>query len=240
MHATDVTAPETTIPDAVTTPEQVAKGYRKWLDRPHKPFTRVLNKLYSVWAGLAYPFAGLGPKTSIHYTCDIRNPFLIELGNYILIDKDVWLHPVVPNEPKNGPAIVIEDNCLIARRVQIAARNRIHLGKNVFLSANVLLTDNSHEYENVGHDIGDQGFMKGGTVHIEDGCWIGHGAAVVCTQGDLTLGRNCVVAANALVTKSFPPYSVVAGNPARLVKQYDPEKGKWSMGAVIPREPVAR
>lgn len=224
--------------DAETTPEQIAIGYRQWLDRPHKPVSRLLNKIYSVWAGLVYPFAALGPKTSIHYTCDIRNPFLIELGNYILIDKDVWLHPVVPNEPKNGPAIVIEDNCLIARRVQIAARNRIHVGKNVFLSANVLLTDNSHEYENVAHDIGDQGFMKGGTVHIEDGCWIGHGAAIVCTQGDLTLGRNCVVAANALVTKSFPAYSVVAGNPARLVKQFDSQKGQWVLGGVAPRKCV--
>jgi len=41
------------------------------------------------------------------------------------------------------------------------------------------------------------------------------------------IGRNSVIAANALVTRSFPPYSVIVGNPARLAKQYDPAKESW-------------
>jgi acetyltransferase-like isoleucine patch superfamily enzyme len=52
----------------------------------------------------------------------------------------------------------------------------------------------------------------------------GQRAAIVCTRGDLVLGRNCVVAANAVVTRSFPPYSVIFGNPARVNKQFDPVK----------------
>ncbi|HKR28750.1 MAG TPA: hypothetical protein VJS11_14900, partial [Acidobacteriaceae bacterium] len=46
-------------------------------------------------------------------------------------------------------------------------------------------------------------------------------------QGELVLGRNCIVAANSLVTRSFPPYSVIVGNPARVAKQYDPEQQVW-------------
>lgn len=224
-------------------PERLVNLYhrrtRKWFDRPHKPLVRILNKLYSMWAAWIYPFAFIGRKTSIHYTCDLRNPFLIHLGDHVLVDKDVWLSPVLPDERKDGPTIVIEDNCLIARRVQISARNRVHLKKNVLLSASVLITDNSHEYQKFDSTIDEQGFMRGGTVEIGEGCWIGHGAAIVCTQGDLVLGCNCVVAANALVTKSFPPYSVVSGNPARIVKQYDPDKGHWILGSVPRLDPGA-
>lgn len=55
--------------------------------------------------------------------------------------------------------------------------------------------------------------MKG--IKIEDGCWIGANAVIV---DGVTLGQGCIVAAGAIVTKDFPPLSVVGGNPARLIK----------------------
>jgi acetyltransferase-like isoleucine patch superfamily enzyme len=59
-------------------------------------------------------------------------------------------------------------------------------------------------------------------VIIEDGCWLG--ANVTILKG-VTLGRGCVVAAGAVVTNSFPPYSIIAGVPARLIKmRFTPEQ----------------
>jgi acetyltransferase-like isoleucine patch superfamily enzyme len=95
------------------------------------------------------------------------------------------------------------------------------------VSASVLIMDHIHAYENVSLPIMAQGITDGGRIRIEQGCWIGRGAAIVCNQGELVLGRNSVVAANALVTKSVPPFSVVVGNPARLARQFDPAKGAW-------------
>ncbi len=66
-----------------------------------------------------------------------------------------------------------------------------------------------------------------GTIRIEEECWIGFGATIVCTQGELVIGRHSVVGANSVVSRSIPPYSVVSGDPARIVKQYDFSKGKW-------------
>lgn len=91
--------------------------------------------------------------------------------------------------------------------------------------------DHNHAYEDVRLPIQEQGLTPGGTIRIEQGCWIGHGAAIVASQGELVLGRNSVVAANALVTRSFPPNSVIVGNPARLARQFDPVKGIWIGGA---------
>jgi acetyltransferase-like isoleucine patch superfamily enzyme len=78
--------------------------------------------------------------------------------------------------------------------------------------------------------IAVQGLTEGGTIRIEEGSWLGYASAVMCSKGELVIGRNSVIAANAVVTRSVPPYSVVAGNPARVVKQFDPNKGEWSLG----------
>ena len=80
--------------------------------------------------------------------------------------------------------------------------------------------------------VRDQGTTQGGTILIEDGWSIGYGAVVVCEHGGLVIGRNSVVGANTVVTRSIPPYSVVSGNPARILKQYDPTKKKWVLGSV--------
>src|SRR5262249_28289901 len=53
-------------------------------------------------------------------------------------------------------------------------------------------------------------------VEIADGAWLGHGAVVL--RG-VTIGRGAAVGAGAVVTRSVPPYSVVTGNPARVLRQ---------------------
>jgi acetyltransferase-like isoleucine patch superfamily enzyme len=87
--------------------------------------------------------------------------------------------------------------------------------------------DHNHEFANTELPILEQGVTEGGRIIVERGCWLGHGAVIVCNRGDLILGRNSVVGANAVVTKSFPPFSVIVGNPARLVKTYDQQSKKW-------------
>jgi acetyltransferase-like isoleucine patch superfamily enzyme len=53
----------------------------------------------------------------------------------------------------------------------------------------------------------------------------------LCPRGELTIGRNCVVAINSLVTRSIPDYSVVFGSPATIIRQYDPETRSWRVGS---------
>jgi lipopolysaccharide O-acetyltransferase len=50
---------------------------------------------------------------------------------------------------------------------------------------------------------------------------------IACSRGDLSVGRNSIIGANSVVTKSIPSFSVVVGNPARIVSQYDPQAGEW-------------
>jgi acetyltransferase-like isoleucine patch superfamily enzyme len=203
-------------------------------------FPRALTKLYSMWVSMTYKFISLGKKVSLHHTCDVKNPHLMEIGNSVIVHKDVWLHAWRgENSSVRGDkeaVLTIGDGVLVGRRSHVTARNRIRIERDVILSAGVLIQDHGHKYEDVTLTIREQGITDGGTIRIGEGAWIGQGAAIICEKGELTLGRNCVVAANAVVTKSAPDYSVVLGNPARVVKQYDPAKGAWVIGSVRPAE----
>ncbi len=202
---------------------------------------RILAKLNSVWVSKTYPFVSVGSLLSIHPSVDLDREMAcrIKLGNSVLISKDAWLNVTGTLEKEAGPAIIIDDNCAIAKRCQVSAKNCVHLERDVILSSSVLIMDHNHAFEDISIPIRDQGVTEGGTVRIEQGCWIGHGAAIICDKGELVLGRNSVVAANAVVTRSFPAYSVISGNPARIVKQFDAVKNAWVLGASRPSESTA-
>ena len=104
------------------------------------------------------------------------------------------------------------------------------------------ITDHNHAFEDVTVPTALQGITEGGTIRIEEECWIGFGVTIVCGQGELVIGKHSVIGANSLVTRSIPPYSVVSGNPARIVKQFDPSKrdladGRTHPNGGIPRDP---
>jgi acetyltransferase-like isoleucine patch superfamily enzyme len=210
---------------------------QEFMEDPLQGFPRLASKLHSLWLARTYPFASIGKDVWIHYSCQLSRSIAnyISLGDRVSAAQDVWFNiPPAPN--RTEPAIVIEEGCGIGRRSVISARNRIHVGRNTILGPAALIMDHNHAFEDVTIPIARQGTTPGGTIRIEEGCWIGFGAAIVCNQGELVLGRNCVVAANALVTKSFPPYSVIVGNPSRLGRQFDPVKGVWLGGSSRPAE----
>lgn len=205
----------------------------KNMEDPLSWLPRILTKLHSVWLAGTYPFYRVGHGLSVHFTCDLKRSIAnrISLGNQVYVAKDAWLN--ITDPPCNQePVIILEDRCVIARRSMISAKNCIHLERDVILSASVLIMDHAHAYENVSLPIEQQGVTEGGTIRIEEGCWVGQGAAIVCNAGELVIGKNSVIAANALVTRSVPAYSIVSGNPARVVKQYDAKKQKWVLGSV--------
>ena len=201
-----------------------------WVD-PLVVFSRILTKLNSLWVAAVYPFVHKGRNMSVHYSCDIRNPQAIAIADDVDCHMDVWLHAWPGETSKGIPIVRVGSRVLIGRRAHISGKNHVAIGDDAILSAGVLIQDHGHSYEDPGQPIRTQGIVPGGKITIERGCWIGQNAAILCTEGELVLGENCVVAANAVVTRSAPPHSVVAGNPAKIIKQYDPVKKCWVLGS---------
>jgi len=195
---------------------------------------RLKTKLNTLWCRLTYPFASLGSEVSIHWSSDIYRKAapLISLGNDVYIGPHVWLN-LVELQPNDRPKLILSNGCKIGRRSTISVKNEIVLEEDVLFAPSVLIMDHNHEYSDPAIPIHAQGVDQGGTIRIEKNCWLGYGAVVLCTKGHLTIGRNSIVGANAVVTRSVPPFTVVAGNPARPVKQYDPQSRQWLKNASL-------
>lgn len=216
------------IPASQSARPEVPFNHPARMGDPLGVFPRLMTKFFSVWLKTTYPFHSIGRDVSIHPTVSINRRMApaISIGNSVMIRKDAWLN-TFDIEDVIGPTIVIEDGCLIGAGNVISAKNRIHIERDVIMAKYVLIQDHNHAYEDLAAPIKVQGLTSGGRIRIEQGCWIGQGAAIVCNQDELIIGRNSVIASNALVTKSCPPHSVLIGNPARIGRQYDPQRGGW-------------
>ena len=173
-----------------------------------------------------YIFGMLRKNTHIHPSCDIDDVEYISIGKNVNIERDSWIHcPLEFMEGKpQPPIIIIEDGVDMGRRAMITGVKRVHIGKNVLFAPNVYVSDHSHGFEDVERPINDQGINKIAGVEIGENSWIGINA---CILPGCNIGRNCVVGANSVVTRSFPDYCVIAGVPAKIIKKYNQKKKVW-------------
>ena len=198
------------------------------MEDPLQFFPRLCTWLFTRWLRLTYPFRQFGKGVSITHSCEILRSIAadIAISDNVYLAPHVWLN-VVPGPSGPEPKIVLGKRCGIGRRSMISAKNQIVLEEDVLFAPAVLIMDHNHEFSDVSQPITVQGVTPGGKIRIEKNCWLGYGAVVLCGSGQLTIGRNSVIGANCVVTRSVPPYSIMAGNPAKLIKMYDPESKKW-------------
>ncbi len=116
---------------------------------------------------------------------------------------------------------------IIGDRTRIGISNvligPVTIGNDVMFAQNVVLSGLNHGYENINLPPSLQK-VETKPIIIEDEVWIGANAVV--TAG-VTIGKHSIVAAGCVVVKDVPPYSIVGGNPGKLLKQYNHETKSW-------------
>jgi acetyltransferase-like isoleucine patch superfamily enzyme len=135
----------------------------------------------------------------------------IVVGDGVRSSRNVHIVSGSAAELRIGAGSTIQDGCRIYGNIDIG--RRCILAPNVFLSSGTHVFDvKPHLPIQVQEGIAPAAHEP---IRIYDDCWLGINAVI--SRG-VTVGRGSVVGANAVVTKDVPPYSVVAGNPAQVIR----------------------
>ena len=122
-----------------------------------------------------------------------------------------YTHPLISiHFPEN---VKIGTNVFFNRNVFITARDTVSIGNNVLIGPNVVINSGNHNYKNKAQPISQQGHSVAPIV-IEDDVWIGANCAIL--KG-VHIGKGAVIGAGCIVTKDVAPYSVVVGNPLKVI-----------------------
>ncbi|SEM68570.1 Hexapeptide repeat of succinyl-transferase [Prevotella sp. ne3005] len=149
-----------------------------------------------------------GRHSVIHHSARMDTPPYrkFSLGDYSVIESYACINNAVGD-------VMIGDHTRIGLHNTIIGP--VIIGSHVNLAQGITITALNHNFENSKKRIDEQGVSTSAVV-IEDDIWIGANAVVL---PGVTIGHHSVVAAGAVVTKDVPPHSLVAGVPAKIIKQ---------------------
>ncbi len=185
-----------------------------------------------LWRRLSLRYLGLknvGRAVYVHPTVQVEYPARIWLGDAV--------HVHYHSELRSGQdsKIQLADGCRIGPYAMLLANEGylkmgcngyvgpfsilrgdggLEIGCDVLISPQVVIMTANHAFEDCMHPIRQQGDVREAVV-IEDDVWLGTGVKVMA---GVRIGRGAVVAAGAVVTKDVPPFAVVGGVPARLIR----------------------
>jgi len=157
---------------------------------------------------------GKGSKVRSLARLDVFPYNKFTLGNNSIIEFNAIINNGVGD-------VYIGNDCIIG--IGSTVIGPVFIGNHVMIAQHVVLSGLNHDYQDISRPIKSQGVTKL-LIHIGDETWIG--ANSIITAG-VTIGKHCIIAGGSVVTRDVPDYTVVAGNPARILKQYNFQTSSW-------------
>ena len=160
---------------------------------------------------MKYSSIDLGTNVEIDPTSSFNN---VRIGNNVKIAKRCSIFGAPDKQLEIG------DNCYFGMNSIINGFGaKVVIGKNVSFAQNVNLMADSGP--NASDKLQQVFPLIKGEIKIGDHCWIG--ASSIIMPG-VNLGDFCIVAANSFVNNSFPPYTIIGGNPAKIIRKFSNEE----------------
>jgi acetyltransferase-like isoleucine patch superfamily enzyme len=170
------------------------------------------------------------PEVSLGHGLQVLGLSHIAIGPGSCIGDGAWLNVC---ERSGGVRLRIGRNVLVGRHSMISTGGNLEIGDFNLFAPRVYISDADHVFEDIGMPYIEQGATLGRSVVVEENCWLGINVVV---SGNLVLGRGSVIAANSVVVDAVPPFAVMAGAPARIVKLYNPRSRKWEPARSVPEQ----
>ncbi|GEC73210.1 hypothetical protein FFL01_27490 [Flavobacterium flevense] len=183
-------------------------------------FNYLYRKTFYIFNSKKYKF--LSSSAVVQKLLRVEGRENISIQKNVIIQKMTWI-AALPLTNESNCNLIIGEGTIIGHLNHIYATGEIIIGKNVLTADKVYISDNLHKYEDVNIPVMHQGIRQLSKVKIGDGSWIGEN---VCVMG-ASIGRNCIIGANSVVTKDIPDYCVAVGSPARIIKKYNITLQKW-------------
>ncbi len=111
--------------------------------------------------------------------------------------------------------VQLGDNCNF-NGIVVYGRGTVTIGNNFHSGKEIMLITSNHNYEGDAIPYDSTHILK--TITIEDNVWLGHRVIIL---GGVVIGEGAIVGAGAVVTKDVPPFAIVGGNPAKVLKYRD-------------------
>lgn len=143
-----------------------------------------------------------------------ESAFVDATSDEITLGKNCIVHPGAMLLPYGG-FIRMGDNCTVNPYSILYGHGGLTIGHNVRIATHTVIVPANHNFGDRELPIYEQGLSMKGVV-IEDDVWIGCNVSIL---DGVLIGRGSVIGAGSLVNKNVEPYSVMGGNPARLLKK---------------------
>lgn len=185
------------------------------------PVDVLIGNLY-----LKHKFSTWGRGSRIIPPANISGGQNIHVGLNCTIGKNAILTSISHDliQSISNSHITIGNNVYIGHNVNIHSMGLLSIGDGCVLSDYVYISNVSHGFNPNSGLIMQQQLEYKGSIKINNNTFIGFNAKILPS---VELGEWCIVGSGSVVTKSFPSYSMIAGNPARLLRKYNHYTNLW-------------
>lgn len=177
-------------------------------------------------------FGEFGPGSWIQPPALVTSPGRIYVGQDVTIMARSWLSVVDFHGGRTyEPKLVIGDRTSLGHDFVVACMGSVEIGPDVLASDRVFIGDTYHDFRDPSKPIAQQPMSDPRPVRVERGAFLGVGAIVL---PGVTIGENAYVAAGSVVTRDVKPRTVVAGNPATLIRRWSEYEERWASAKEVP------